>query len=307
MDNKKLNKKYKNSVYSNEKSMAKSEMNRKDLMRGASDSRQSMTLGSKLKRLKMAKRMLKYGKSVITSKVSLRDNPQNPKETATKEFIEEFEQYAYSLGVSDMGYIKVVPELVFKDKVGLYSNAIVLTLEMDKEKIKKAPSSETHTMIHNTYSNLDDIMHKLASFLRKNGFGAQVSLSRGGIAHYPLLVQSAGLGYRGKHGLIVTPKLGPRQRASVIFTSIDNFPVCTENPHKWIKEFCKTCGNCVRQCPTGAILTEEIRDENGYLKHLDLNKCMHAFANNHGCSICVKTCIFNNVPYETLRKKFLKS
>lgn len=305
MNNKKLNEKYKNSVYSNEKSMVKSEMN-KEAHREGSDRKQSKTLGNKFKRIKMVKRMLKYGKSAITSKVSLRNNSQNPKETATKKFIEEFEQYAYSLGVSDMGYTKVPPELVFKDKVALYSNAIVLTLEMDEEKIKKAPSPETHVMIHNTYSDLDDIMHKLASFLRKNGFGAQVSLSRGGIAHYPLLVQNAGLGYRGKHGLAITTKLGPRQRAAVIFTSIDNLLICTENPHEWIKDYCETCGNCVRQCPTGAILTEEVRDENGYLKHLDTNKCMHAFANNHGCSICVKTCIFNNVPYETLRKKFLK-
>lgn len=37
--------------------------------------------------------------------------------------------------------------------------------------------------------------------------------------------------------------------------------------------------------------------------HLDNKRCAVPFANNNGCSLCIKECIFNKVDYYKLRER----
>lgn len=71
---------------------------------------------------------------------------------------------------------------------------------------------------------------------------------------YPHLAQNAGLGFKGRHGMVITPEFGPRQRISVIFTSIQNLPVNSSNEHSWVPDFCLKYGGCVKKCPGNAIV-----------------------------------------------------
>ena len=151
-----------------------------------------------------------------------------------------------------IGYTKAPPEFIFQEKAIIYDNAIVLVMEMDKAKIDQAPHKDTLIEIHKTYRDLGIAANKLASFLRSYGFSAQSSHPLGGIALYPRLGKLANLGWEGRHGLLITPKFGPRVRIAAVFTSIANLPFAEENTHGWISDYCINCGLCIQHCPVVA-------------------------------------------------------
>lgn len=286
--------KYKNAVYSNDKSLKRA---------NPFGEKSSGKIDMVKQMARMKKQMGVYKEDIEICSKSLEDNLRNPKETAGKDFIKKFEEYAYKLGVGDIGYTKVSPELLLEQSVALYPNAIVVTLQMDKEKIDKSPSQETYEMMHDTYARLNKIANELTDFVRKHGYGAQAGLAIGTmVCHYPWLAERAGIGFRGRSGMLITPQFGPRQRLAVIFTSINDLNFYDERNHEWIKDFCNKCGKCSRECPGNAIISASEKDEHGKYKHLDARNC----TKNYGCCNCIKVCLFNNVSYEKLKDNFLK-
>jgi epoxyqueuosine reductase len=111
---------------------------------------------------------------------------------------------------------------------------IVLTMEMAKEKIGMAPSGDTQVMVFQTYDRLGKAINKLTDYIRANGYAAQTGYPLGGLILYPAIAQLAGLSWHGRHGLLITPEFGSRQRIGVIYTSIRNLPFAHENQHAWI-------------------------------------------------------------------------
>ncbi|MFX0085215.1 MAG: hypothetical protein ACFFAU_06045 [Candidatus Hodarchaeota archaeon] len=243
-------------------------------------------------------------RNITKSLISMRQNPEDPKTTISSELLLELESYAKSLGISSMGYVKLPRNLIFKEKAVLHQNAIVLSLEMDKEKIELAPSPKTSAMIMRTYDNLGKASNQLTRFLRKHGYSAQAGHPLGGLVLYPPLAELAGIGYHGKHGLIITPKHGSRVRLTAIYTNIDNLPFNEKNPHEWIKNFCQNCGRCIRKCPSFAIYDDPILHTNGLLTHIKNEYCFPVFLEYYGCSICIKECPFSRVDYHKLKKQF---
>ncbi|UTB32771.1 MAG: hypothetical protein NKF70_00340 [Methanobacterium sp. ERen5] len=71
------------------------------------------------------------------------NNPSQPKFIANDDFFNEFENYAHSIGIKNVGYTQISPDLLIMDKFIQYSNAIVLTMEMGKE-IIEAPLDQKH-------------------------------------------------------------------------------------------------------------------------------------------------------------------
>ena len=192
--------------------------------------------------------MLSMMKETGKTKKTLKKNPTEPKKIASKDLFQELESYATSLELT-IGYAKLPQELIFKDQVVLFDNAIVLSMEMNKDKIDMAPSLETGRMVIQTYNELGIRTNKIAEFLRKKGFAAQASHPLGGAFSYPPLALLAGMGWIGRHGLIITPDFGPRHRLSAVLTNITNLPLLEKNPHEWIQEYCTDCGRCIRTCP----------------------------------------------------------
>ncbi|MCP4761545.1 MAG: [Fe-S]-binding protein, partial [archaeon] len=167
-----------------------------------------------------------------------------------------FINFASSIGVDRLGFTLLSSDLIFRKFGVLYPNVIVIIKEMDKNRIDKAPSRETQEMVMGTYKTMNFIGNKLAKYLRNKGFGAQAGPALGGVSNYVPLAEQAGLGWHGRHGLLITPEFGPRQRIALIYTSIENLPVKerSENEHKWIGDFCGKCGKCIKNCPGNAIL-----------------------------------------------------
>lgn len=241
--------------------------------------------------------------NVRTSYKSLQKDPETPDKLASPDFINEFEEYAYSLGIGKVGYAKLTPNLVFKDSTVLFPNVIVLMLEMDKDIIQTVPSFKAFKMIMNTYKQLNKIANKLTTLLRDNNYGAQAGPALGGVANYVVLARNAGLGWVGSQGLLISPEFGPRQRLAIIATSIENLPINPElvNPHWWIKDFCEHCGECIKRCPGKAIFKEPLIKDTGYT-HIDNSKCFPHFYNQYGCTVCIKRCPFAQTDYNELKE-----
>jgi epoxyqueuosine reductase len=106
---------------------------------------------------------------------------------------------------------------------------------------------------------------------------------RGHLSH-KALAQVAGLGWRGRNNLLVTPAFGARVRLVSILTDL---PLLSDGS---LHESCDKCRRCITACPAGAI-KEDVRD----FDHLGCFEKLKEFrsAYNVGqyiCGLCVKAC-----------------
>ena len=235
---------------------------------------------------------------------SVERNPAQPREGISEAQRLDLEAFARALGVDDIGYARLAPELVFQHKAILHQNAIVLTMEMDKERIDTSPSDASYIEVHATYHHLGRAANQIAGWLRQRGYSAQAGHPLNGLALYPPLAQQAGLGWRGLHGLLITPRFGPRVRLAAVFTSIGNLPFSQENDHAWIEGYCRLCRLCARACPPQAILAQPTARDNGLVTCIDSERCFPYFVEQYGCSICVRVCPFHKGDYRRLKKRF---
>jgi ferredoxin len=216
---------------------------------------------------------------------SLGKNPDQPRTEATADLIADLEPYLLGLGASSVGYTQVPERLIFRNKAILHTNAIVLTMEMDKVRIETAPSQDGLEAVVEIYRDLGRIANKGANYLRQRGYSAHAGHPLMGLALYPPLARLAGLGWMGANGMIVTPEHGPRVRLAAIFTSIENLPSSTENEHQWVEEFCAVCQICVRKCPVDAILPEPERHESGQITSVIDDRCFPYFSDYYRTSV----------------------
>jgi len=100
--------------------------------------------GSTMARVRQSRYVGKYlvasVKEMAKSAKSVLKNPYAGEKNIDADTLKELEAYAYSLGVTDIGYTKVDPHHIFRGYKLLFPNAMVLTMQMDREKIKQAPS-----------------------------------------------------------------------------------------------------------------------------------------------------------------------
>lgn len=250
--------------------------------------------------------MQKIRRDIVHSFTSVTANPSHSEREVTPQFLSRFTNLAYAHGIGAIGYTALPPEAIFQEKAVLYDKVIVLILEMDAAKMAQAPSRTTFRMVMQTYYELGRVVNLLVDFLRANGYAAQAGHPLNGVTLYPLVAQSAGLGWCGSNGLLITPEYGPRQRIGVIYTNGQNLPVTKDNDHSWIANLCARCGQCIRLCPSQAIYEEPVRHESGIVTHIDVDRCFPVFAAQYGCSLCIKVCPFNLYPYEEIKRRFFQ-
>jgi epoxyqueuosine reductase QueG len=256
-----------------------------------------------LRHLFPIRRLLSVIKNIHLSVDSIPENPVNASAQASPDFLEELKEFAKSHGVSPLEFVKLPRDLIFQKMGVLFDNAIILAMEMSKDKIDKAASQETLTMVFGTYDDLGKAANRIAEFLRQKGYAAQADHPLGGLVLFPPLAQKAGIGWIGKHGLLITPEFGPRVRLAALYTSIENLPFADSNDHGWIEDYCKICGICINQCPPKAILEEKTIHDTGRETNIKQQECFEYFAQYYGCSICIKVCPFSKAgdTYERLK------
>ncbi len=235
-------------------------------------------------------------------------NTDHGKKTISDHELEELEAYIRTLGVSGIGYTTVDAHMIFKDKAIQYNQAIVLTMEMNKASIDTVPSKTGIKEIFRTYYGLGVAVNKISSYMQVRGYNAMPSPALGGNVSYIPLAEKAGLGVAGKHGLLITDQdFGPSLRLAAVFTDIENLPKTGENPHLWVKDYCKSCLRCVKKCPSGAIYETNtlFNSKEGLETTIDYKKCAVPFTNDYGCTVCVKECTLYTGNYKKIKSAWL--
>jgi epoxyqueuosine reductase len=264
--------------------------------------------GSVIARLKTIKHVGKFLFNSVgemwKSARSIRQNPYSGKKMIDPQTLAEVEAYAKSLGIAEIGYTVVNPRYIFRGFRILFPNAMVFTIEMNRDKIRQAPSLPSYIEIWRTYYEVGVIVNKIADFLRQRGFNAHAGPAVGGDVNYIPVAIDAGMGISGKNGLLITRNSGPRVRLAAVYTDIKNLPFSRENPHSWVRDYCETCNICVQKCPADAIypVTKILPD--GGPAFIDHTKCAMPFSNDNGCTLCIKHCPFSVMDYDHLKTKF---
>ncbi len=248
--------------------------------------------------------VLSSARNIAAALQEVEDNPAKPRTTMPEPERTELETFMRSVGIDTFGYTQVPQELIFEGKAVLHANAIVLTMEMDKERMDTAPSPDTAVMVHETYNELGIAANEIARYLREQGYSAQAGHPLGGLTLYPPLAQAAGLGQQGMHGLLITPEFGPRVRLAAVFTSVEDLPDTGSDEHAWVDDFCRECVKCVRHCPPKAIRSEPVRHQSGRASCVDPGRCLPYFVRNNGCSICIAVCPFHQRDYDWLHERW---
>ncbi|NOX18298.1 MAG: 4Fe-4S dicluster domain-containing protein [Chlorobi bacterium] len=211
--------------------------------------------------------------------------------TALKEY------HLYSVGGRSERYGKKV--------VNNHKYAIAFTVEMAKEMVSSAPSGSMIMESGRQYLESGKIALQVAKFIRNLGYEARAHIDGNYEVICPLVARDAGLGEIGRMGLLMTPKLGPRVRISVVTT---NLPLVTGKPlndYSMI-DFCAKCEKCAAACPGKAIPFGEMK-ETGGIKRWRINPeaCFTLWTSlGTDCGRCVSVCPYShpdNILHNTVR------
>jgi epoxyqueuosine reductase len=175
------------------------------------------------------------------------------------------------------------------------THVVVIGQEMDDGLIKTAPSALSGAATGLGYSRDAVVLLATAQYIRNLGYQAIASMNDTALA-IPLAI-AAGLGEYGRHGLVITPELGPRLRIGKIFTDM---PLGVDEPKAFgVKEFCAQCDRCADKCPASAIphgdpdwVPINISSIRGVKKwSVDGEKCFGYWSKiNSDCAVCVRVC-----------------
>lgn len=143
-----------------------------------------------------------------------------------------------------------------------------------------------------TNIQLDNITYMLAGHISTLGYRAlQIPASflmrahpEYGHLNHREIAHKAGLGWRGKNNLLVSPRFGSRLRLATLLTDLP-LP-----PDEIVLDNCGNCRACRSRCPVGAIGDSP--------EQFDLEKCREQVTrfsreNNYGqmiCGLCLRSC-----------------
>lgn len=140
---------------------------------------------------------------------------------------------------------------------------------------------------------LDQLAFKIARAIEAMGGKAlpiaasQIVDWEGQRAHFDhkVLAELAGLGWRGRNNLLVTPRYGSMVRLVSVLTDL---PLKADQPYQGAR--CGTCRACIGVCPVGAI-----KEDPADFDHLKCFEKLKEFRKNYNlgqyvCGICIKVC-----------------
>jgi ferredoxin len=197
----------------------------------------------------------------------------------------QVKKFANDLGSPLVGTTRVNPDWIYTSDIrGNVLNlenlpyAVVFTIPMDQEKLKRSPSYAASAAVGAAYSKCRMVSESLA---------------------VPLAID-AGLGEFARNGLLIGEKYGMGVRIGKVLTDM---PLAQDAPvNLGVRRFCKKCKKCAERCPVNAISFEDqpdgrtfsVSNNPGILKwYVNVDKCYSFWTHNSSdCSNCVTSCPF---------------
>ncbi len=113
---------------------------------------------------------------------------------------------------------------------------------------------------------------------------------------YPLFTHkiaatSAGIGWIGRNGLLISPEYGPRLSLATVLTDA---PLQPDPPIEFSK--CGECMLCVEYCPSGALTGKNWSRRRPFIELVKLENCSshkkrsRAVAGKPNCGLCINIC-----------------
>jgi len=173
--------------------------------------------------------------------------------------------------------------------------AIAFIVEMDKEMVSAAPSASIVMESAQQYLESGIIALQVAGFIRNLGYEARAHIDGNYEVVCPLIARDAGLGEIGRMGLLMTPKLGPRVRISVVTTDL---PLLIDQPQydHSMTDFCTICKKCADACPSQAISFEPRQQIEGVKRwQINQEKCFTLWCTlGTDCGRCISVCPYSH-------------
>ena len=177
-----------------------------------------------------------------------------------------------------------------REIVNPHPYAIVFGTEMSLRVISAAPHTPTSIESSTQYAKGAFIATSLAKFVANLGYSATANHLRYYDALMVPLAVDAGLGELGRHGYMITKKLGPRMRLGAVTTDL---PLVPDSPVDiGVEDFCKICRKCAVCCPSNSIPEEDQETHNGTRRwKLNAETCFEYWGKvGTGCNICMRVC-----------------
>lgn len=176
-----------------------------------------------------------------------------------------------------------------------HQHAIAITVEMDHRMMESAPLGTSVMESSEQYLQSGVLALKLAAWIRELGYEATAHIDGNYEVICPLVAVDAGLGTIGRMGLLMTPRLGPRVRISVVTTNIP-LSYSKRTPDRSTLQFCHLCKKCARVCPSSAIPDGPRQNIDGTERwQINSENCYHYWTTSGtDCGRCITACPYSH-------------
>ena len=254
------------------------------------------------------KKIYRLPATLIETIKLIKSDRHNDKTIMSEIDFNQLQKLLMRLGVEEYGFFEITPEKIFKGYGVPHRFALVLSISMNAERFKSAPSIECQLEVARVYASTGHAANRVAKFLQNKGYNASPNHSMGGQLDYSMACEWAGIGTVGRHSMAITPKNGACHRISIVYVGINNLHEFIQpNTHEleWVKSFCEKCGKCIRTCPTHAILDYPVDQDGANPTRIIYDNCSEGFK-KYGCGVCIKECPFTSIGYKKIKSNFEK-
>lgn len=175
--------------------------------------------------------------------------------------------------------------------------AIVYTLEMDYDRVERAPDIITTQESARQYLRAAKISIDLAAWIRGQGWSARAHISDSNYQIIlPAVAHDSGLGEISRMGYLISRRYGPRVRLGAVTTDL---PLVPDAPTAFgVQDFCRRCLKCATNCPSKAIPAGGKVNVRGVEKwQLDVERCLWYWrVAGTDCGLCMRVCPYSHPP-----------
>lgn len=225
--------------------------------------------------------------------MTMRDTLVNPVRTEIADagaMTREIKEFVLGMGADAVGVAEYDPRFTFEGAETVPHRFVIVFAMAMKYDVMADVGAASQDEVHRVYNALDALGISLTHNIGAYGYGARLQPNDGEIPLIPY-AWLAGLGELGKHGSLISPRLGSSFRLSAVSTDL---PLAADGPQDYgIDEICTRCTVCTRFCP-GEAIRDEKREAFGIVRwRVNTPACEPYFHRLYGCKLCLMVCPFN--------------